>query len=98
MPAPPHSGQSLSVESRWYIVVALSLVGCRLTSSDQCEPPPNAAEFSESLYYGRNVNGAICLNNVCMCVLCRSVASCSFELYFPISIGGPMSRLANHAK
>lgn len=39
---------------------------CQLNRDDQCEPPPNAAELADTLHYGRNVNGAVCLNNVCM--------------------------------
>ncbi|KAL4074119.1 hypothetical protein V8B97DRAFT_747531 [Scleroderma yunnanense] len=39
---------------------------CQLNRDDQCEPPPNTGELVDTIYYGRNVNGAICLNNVCM--------------------------------
>ncbi|KAF9222537.1 hypothetical protein BS17DRAFT_783008 [Gyrodon lividus] len=39
---------------------------CQLNRDDQCEPPPNWSELAETSYYGRNVNGSVCLNNVCM--------------------------------
>ncbi|KAH7888578.1 hypothetical protein F5I97DRAFT_717186 [Phlebopus sp. FC_14] len=39
---------------------------CQLNRDDQCEPPPNYAELADRSFYGRNVNGSVCLNNVCM--------------------------------
>lgn len=39
---------------------------CQLNRDDQCEPPPNWQELADTSKYGRNVNGSICLNNVCM--------------------------------
>ncbi|KAG6334245.1 hypothetical protein ID866_4836 [Astraeus odoratus] len=39
---------------------------CQLNRDDQCEAPSNPEELADTLYYGRNVNGAVCLNNVCM--------------------------------
>ncbi|KAG2148493.1 hypothetical protein BD769DRAFT_1412501 [Suillus cothurnatus] len=38
---------------------------CQLNRDDQCEQPPNWQELADSRY-GRNVNGSVCLNNVCM--------------------------------
>ena len=34
---------------------------CPFPSTDECVPPPNQAELSSS----RNVNGSVCLNQVC---------------------------------
>ncbi|TFK25715.1 hypothetical protein FA15DRAFT_680050 [Coprinopsis marcescibilis] len=44
------------------------LVGspCQLNRDDQCEPAPNAAELADTSGRGLNVNGSVCLNNVCM--------------------------------
>ncbi|KAF9244915.1 hypothetical protein BU15DRAFT_85758 [Melanogaster broomeanus] len=39
---------------------------CQLNRDDQCEPPPNSSDLADTFNYGRNVNGAVCLNNVCM--------------------------------
>ncbi|EFI28116.1 hypothetical protein CC1G_14143 [Coprinopsis cinerea okayama7 len=39
---------------------------CQLNRDDQCEPPPNADELADKTGRGLNVNGAICLNNICM--------------------------------
>ncbi|KIK37175.1 hypothetical protein CY34DRAFT_93215 [Suillus luteus UH-Slu-Lm8-n1] len=39
---------------------------CQLNRDDQCEPPPNWQELADTSKYGRNVNGSVCLNNVCM--------------------------------
>ena len=33
---------------------------------DQCEPPPNFQELSDTSGRGLNYNGSVCLNNVCM--------------------------------
>lgn len=52
---------------------------CQLNRDDQCETPPNAQELSETLYHGRNVNGAICLNNVCMWANVTVGQSCEVE-------------------
>jgi len=38
---------------------------CQLNRDDQCEPPPNWVELADNTQYGVNVNGSICLNNVC---------------------------------
>ncbi|KAG1734736.1 uncharacterized protein EDB91DRAFT_1146585 [Suillus paluster] len=39
---------------------------CQLNRDDQCEPPPNWQDLDDTSKYGRNVNGSVCLNNVCM--------------------------------
>lgn len=39
---------------------------CQLNRDDQCEPPTNFAELSDQTGRGQNVNGSVCLNNVCM--------------------------------
>ncbi|KAJ7262266.1 hypothetical protein B0H12DRAFT_1105041 [Mycena haematopus] len=39
---------------------------CQLNRDDECAPPPNAAELADTTERGLNVNGAVCLNNVCM--------------------------------
>lgn len=35
---------------------------------DECEGPPNFKDLADTSGYGLNVNGSVCLNNVCMCV------------------------------
>ncbi|PFH45892.1 hypothetical protein AMATHDRAFT_184139 [Amanita thiersii Skay4041] len=39
---------------------------CQLNRDDQCEGPPEFKELSDVTGRGLNVNGSICLNNVCM--------------------------------
>jgi len=39
---------------------------CQLNRDDQCEPPPNFKELADTTGFGLNVNGSVCLNNVCM--------------------------------
>ena len=38
-------------------------------SLDECEGPPNFKELADNTGFGLNVNGSVCLNNICMCVL-----------------------------
>lgn len=40
---------------------------------DECEAPPNFKELADKTPYGLNVNGSVCLNNICMCVRLRIV-------------------------
>ena len=37
---------------------------------DECEGPPNFKELTDTTGFGLNVNGSVCLNNICMCVFC----------------------------
>ncbi|KAF5389484.1 hypothetical protein D9757_004301 [Collybiopsis confluens] len=39
---------------------------CQMNRDDQCEGPPNFKELEDTTIRGLNVNGSICLNNVCM--------------------------------
>ena len=34
--------------------------------SDECEGPPNFKDLADKTGYGLNVNGSVCLNNICM--------------------------------
>ncbi|RPD78518.1 hypothetical protein L226DRAFT_457878 [Lentinus tigrinus ALCF2SS1-7] len=47
---------------------ALLSVGsaCQFNRDDECEGPPNFKELADTTGFGLNVNGSICLNNVCM--------------------------------
>ena len=36
--------------------------------ADECLGPPNFKELSDTTGFGLNVNGSVCLNNICMCV------------------------------
>ncbi|KIK67102.1 hypothetical protein GYMLUDRAFT_850632 [Collybiopsis luxurians FD-317 M1] len=44
------------------------LVGsaCQMNRDDQCEGPPNFRQLADTTHRGLNVNGSVCLNNVCM--------------------------------
>ncbi|KAK0461380.1 uncharacterized protein EV420DRAFT_1531768 [Desarmillaria tabescens] len=39
---------------------------CQLNRDDQCEGPPNFKELADESNIGLNVNGSVCLNNICM--------------------------------
>ncbi|THU98636.1 hypothetical protein K435DRAFT_828381 [Dendrothele bispora CBS 962.96] len=39
---------------------------CQMNRDDQCEGPPNHRELEDLTHRGLNVNGSVCLNNVCM--------------------------------
>ncbi|KAI0790834.1 hypothetical protein C8Q75DRAFT_760909 [Abortiporus biennis] len=39
---------------------------CQLNRDDECEAPPNFKELADNSGMGLNVNGSVCLNNVCM--------------------------------
>jgi len=39
---------------------------CQMNRDDQCQGPPNYMELRDTTHRGLNVNGSICLNNVCM--------------------------------
>ncbi|KAJ7733757.1 hypothetical protein DFH07DRAFT_132432 [Mycena maculata] len=52
---------------------------CQLNRDDECEPPPNAAELADTTNRGLNVDGAVCLNNVCMWANKTSGESCTVE-------------------
>ncbi|KAF8210141.1 hypothetical protein K438DRAFT_1959422 [Mycena galopus ATCC 62051] len=52
---------------------------CQLNRDDECEPPPNAAALADTTGRGLNVNGAVCLNNVCMWANATAGESCTVE-------------------
>ncbi|KAJ6593814.1 hypothetical protein B0H19DRAFT_1092105 [Mycena capillaripes] len=52
---------------------------CQLNRDDECAPPPNAAELADTTNRGLNVNGAVCLNNVCMWANQTATQSCVVE-------------------
>ncbi|GAW01795.1 hypothetical protein LENED_003408 [Lentinula edodes] len=39
---------------------------CQMNRDDQCEGPPNYKDLLDTTNRGLNVNGSVCLNNVCM--------------------------------
>jgi len=39
---------------------------CQLNRDDQCEGPPNWKDLADTSGRGLNVNGSVCLNNICM--------------------------------
>ncbi|GJE95852.1 hypothetical protein PsYK624_120430 [Phanerochaete sordida] len=39
---------------------------CQFDRDDECEGPPNFKDLADKTGYGLNVNGSVCLNNVCM--------------------------------
>ncbi|KAJ8589322.1 hypothetical protein M405DRAFT_738777 [Rhizopogon salebrosus TDB-379] len=52
---------------------------CQLNRDDQCEPPPNWQQLADTSSYGRNFNGSVCLNNVCMWANVTVGLSCQVE-------------------
>ncbi|KAI0812338.1 hypothetical protein BC629DRAFT_1472226 [Irpex lacteus] len=39
---------------------------CQFNRDDECEAPPNFKDLADHTGFGLNVNGSVCLNNVCM--------------------------------
>ncbi|OCH85676.1 hypothetical protein OBBRIDRAFT_762638 [Obba rivulosa] len=39
---------------------------CQFNRDDECEGPPNWRDLADRSGYGLNVNGSVCLNNICM--------------------------------
>ncbi|KAF9071091.1 hypothetical protein BDP27DRAFT_1322768 [Rhodocollybia butyracea] len=39
---------------------------CQMNRDDQCEGPPNYKDLQDTTHRGLNVNGSVCLNNICM--------------------------------
>ncbi|KAI8994084.1 hypothetical protein BD414DRAFT_565903 [Trametes punicea] len=39
---------------------------CQFNRDDECEGPPNFKELADTTGFGLNVNGSVCLNNICM--------------------------------
>ncbi|CAK5281480.1 unnamed protein product [Mycena citricolor] len=52
---------------------------CQLNRDDQCEGPPNFKQLRDTTGRGLNVNGSVCLNNVCMWANATSGSSCVVE-------------------
>jgi len=52
---------------------------CQFNRDDQCEAPPNFKELADHTGFGLNVNGSVCLNNVCMWANGTAGSSCTVE-------------------
>nr|GAT57624.1 predicted protein [Mycena chlorophos] len=52
---------------------------CQLNRDDECEAPPNFADLRDATNRGRNFNGSVCLNNVCMWANKTAGQSCTVE-------------------
>jgi len=52
---------------------------CQLNRDDQCQPPPNSAQYADTAGHGANVNGAVCLNFQCMWANVTIGSSCVIE-------------------
>lgn len=76
-----------------------SRISVQLTALlDQCAPPPNFVQLADNAQYGVNLNGSICLNNVCTFVLGFPLLMCSFVPYLVLFLGGLMSPPVKLAK
>jgi len=53
--------------------------GCQLNRDDMCEPPPNFQELRDEKHRGLNVNGSVCLNNICMWANVTAGQTCVLE-------------------
>ncbi|KAF8622358.1 hypothetical protein AX15_007089 [Amanita polypyramis BW_CC] len=47
--------------------------------ANQCESPPNFRELSDETGRGQNVNGSVCLNNICMWANATDGSPCTVE-------------------
>ncbi|KAH9910951.1 hypothetical protein B0H21DRAFT_782468 [Amylocystis lapponica] len=65
---PPMCGDSEFCPDEEDMCLQLLDVGspCQFNRDDQCLGPPNHHELADTTGYGLNVNGSVCLNNVCM--------------------------------
>jgi len=52
---------------------------CQLNRDDECQPPPNFAQLADTSHRGLNVNGSVCLNNICMWANATSGSACVVE-------------------
>lgn len=52
---------------------------CQLNRDDQCEGPPDFADLADTTGRGQNVNGSVCLNNICMWANATLGTSCVVE-------------------
>ncbi|KZT26779.1 hypothetical protein NEOLEDRAFT_1177359 [Neolentinus lepideus HHB14362 ss-1] len=52
---------------------------CQLNRDDQCEGPPNYIDLRDERGLGRNHNGSVCLNNVCMWANVTVGQTCAVE-------------------
>ncbi|KAF8906577.1 hypothetical protein CPB84DRAFT_1813819 [Gymnopilus junonius] len=52
---------------------------CQLNRDDQCEGPQNFKELADTSGRGLNVNGSVCLNNVCMFANATLGSNCTVE-------------------
>ncbi|KAJ7346526.1 hypothetical protein DFH08DRAFT_779901 [Mycena albidolilacea] len=52
---------------------------CQLNRDDECAPPPNADQLRDTTNRGLNVDGAVCLNNVCMWANVTADQTCVVE-------------------
>ncbi|KAF7321353.1 Smr domain-containing protein [Mycena kentingensis (nom. inval.)] len=52
---------------------------CQLNRDDECEAPPNFKDLRDNTNRGRNFNGSVCLNNVCMWANKTAGETCTVE-------------------
>ncbi|TCD71624.1 hypothetical protein EIP91_007371 [Steccherinum ochraceum] len=52
---------------------------CQLNRDDECEGPPDFKDLADHSGFGLNVNGSVCLNNVCMWANMTAGSPCVFE-------------------
>ncbi|KAH8828318.1 hypothetical protein DL96DRAFT_1602678 [Flagelloscypha sp. PMI_526] len=52
---------------------------CQFNRDDQCQAPPNFKELADTTGHGTNVNGSVCLKNVCMWANVTQGETCVFE-------------------
>jgi len=52
---------------------------CQLNRDDECQGPPNFAELADKTNKGLNVNGSVCLNNICMWANATAGSPCVVE-------------------
>ncbi|THH32302.1 hypothetical protein EUX98_g1895 [Antrodiella citrinella] len=52
---------------------------CQFNRDDECEAPPNFKDLADTTGFGLNVNGSVCLNNICMWANGTAGASCTVE-------------------
>jgi len=52
---------------------------CQLNRDDECQAPPNFADLADTTNRGRNFNGSVCLNNLCLWANKTAGEACTVE-------------------
>ena len=65
-------------------------------ATDECEGPSDFKDLADNSGYGLNVNGSVCLNNICMCVPTTSFHCCA--IHITLQVGERHGRPPMHSR